>query len=188
MQFKTMTFLVILLLISFTGCQSENDNSNKSNDSKSKISNLGINFTLDTIDGEKINLTYTRENKTFVVTGYPNKIILFNFFATWCPPCKAEIPNLIKLQNDHKSDFIVISMTLQDNINNNDLKKFIKDKKINYIVANGPDNTNLAKILGNVTAIPALILTDKNGKIFQQYSGIVPPEMMEIDIKKILEK
>ncbi|MBD3829998.1 MAG: TlpA family protein disulfide reductase, partial [Arcobacter sp.] len=109
-------------------------------------------------------------------------------FATWCPPCKAEIPNLIKLQDDYKNDFVVISVLLEEMKTNEEIVDFIKSFNINYTVTNSPENFDLAKSLGGIKSIPTMFLIDKNSKIFQKYVGLVPSEMMEIDIKKVLEK
>ena len=111
-----------------------------------------------------------------------------NFFATWCPPCKAEIPNLIKLQSDYQNDFIVISVLLEEFKSNEEVAQFVKSFGINYTVTNSPENFDLAKNLGGIKSIPTMYLVDKNSKIFQKYVGLVPSEMMEIDIKKVLEK
>ena len=69
-----------------------------------------------------------------------------------------------------------------------EIKVFMKDFGINYTVTNSPENFDLAKNLGGIKSIPTMFLIDKNGKIFQKYVGLVPNEMMEIDIKKVLEK
>ena len=64
----------------------------------------------------------------------------------------------------------------------------IKEYKINYAVINGPEGFDLAKNLGGIKSIPTMYLINKESTIFQKYVGIVPNEMMEIDIKKVLEK
>ena len=119
---------------------------------------------------------------------YPNKIVLLNFFTTWCPACKAEIPSLIKLQNDYKNDFVIVSILLEEMKTNEQIKAFIKEFNINYDVANSPEGIEVAKGLGGIKSIPTMFLVDKNHNIFQKYVGLVPAEMMEIDIKKVLEK
>ena len=186
MQFKTLAFLSILSILFFTGCDSKDKNDNENEPKIEKVKPKKTNFTLTTIDNKSIDLKL--EDNKIILKDYPNKIVLINFFATWCPPCKAEIPNLIKLQNDHKNDIVVISVLLEDNKSNEEITSFVKDFDINYTVTNSPENYALAKGIGGIKSIPTMFLVDKNSNIFQKYVGIVPFEMMEIDIKKVLEK
>ncbi len=71
---------------------------------------------------------------------------------------------------------------------NEELKEFIKKFDINFAVTNSAGNFDLAKSLGGIKSIPTMFLIDKQGNIFQKYVGLVPSEMLEIDIKKLLAK
>lgn len=180
MKFKSLLFLLILNIIFFTGCDLGKDGTQiEQPDKKTE-------FQLKTTDEKIININLV--NDKIIIKDYNQKIILLNFFATWCPPCKSEIPNLVKLQNDYKNDFIVISILLEDMKTIEELKKFIKDFNINFTVTNCLENFDLAKSLGGIKSIPTMFLVDKQGTIFQKYVGLVPSEMLEIDIKKLLAK
>ena len=183
MKFKTLAFLSILTILFFTGCDSKDNSQNKA---QTQQADRVTEFQLETADKQIINITLLNDKILF--KDYPNKIVLLNFFATWCPPCKTEIPNLIKLQEDYKNDFVVISVLLEEMKNDEEIKAFMKDFGINYIVTNSSENFDLAKNLGGIKSIPTMFLIEKNGNIFQKYVGLVPNEMMEIDIKKVLEK
>ena len=185
MQFKTLAFLSILSILFFTGCDSKDKNENN-NETKIEKSDRKTEFQLKTTNNTVVDIKL--ENDKIILKDYPNKIVLLNFFATWCPPCKAEIPNLIKLQDDYKNDFVVISVLLEEMKTNEEIVDFIKSFNINYTVTNSPENFDLAKSLGGIKSIPTMFLIDKNSKIFQKYVGLVPSEMMEIDIKKVLQK
>ncbi|BAK73002.1 MAG: TlpA family protein disulfide reductase [Arcobacter sp.] len=185
MQFKSLAFLSILFILFFTGCDSKDKNENN-NETKIEKVDRKTDFQLKTTDNTIIDLKL--ENDKIILKDYPNKIVLLNFFATWCPPCKAEIPNLVKLQENYKNDFVVISVLLEEMKTNEEILDFIKSFDINYTVVNTPDSFDLAKSLGGIKSIPTMFLVDKNSKIFQKYVGLVPAEMMEIDIKKVLEK
>ena len=184
MKFKTLAFLSILSVLFFTGCDSKDKDDN--NKTKIEKPEFKSEFTLSTTDSLPIDVKLS-ENK-IILKDYEGKIVLLNFFATWCPPCKAEIPNLIKLQNDYKNDFVVISVLLEEFKKNEEIKQFMKEYGINYSVVTGSENFELAKSLGGIKSIPTMFLLDKNGTIFQKYVGLVPSEMMEIDIKKVSEK
>lgn len=185
MQFKTLAFLSILSILLFTGCDSKDENENSNETVIEKIEKKSE-FQLKTTNETIINIKL--EDEKIVLKDYPNKIVLLNFFATWCSPCKAEIPALIKLQNDYKNDFVVISVLLEEMKTNEQIKEFIKEFDINYEITNSTDNIDLAKALGGIKSIPTMYLIDKESNVFQKYVGLVPYEMMEIDIKKVLEK
>ncbi len=184
MQFKALAFLSILSILFFTGCDSKNENKDKTEVKQSKSNETAL--TLKTTNNTNINVIL--KDKKIIFKDYPNKIVLLNFFATWCPPCKAEIPNLINLQNTFKNDFVVISVLLEQNRDNGEIIEFMNNYNINYDVVNSNSNFALSDAIGGIKSIPTMFMIDKNSDIFQKYVGIVPVEMMELDIKKLLGK
>jgi len=186
MQFKTLAFLSILSILVFTGCDSKTESENSNQPNIEKVEKEKLNFILKTTDNLDLNIKV--DGDKIIFKDYPEKIVLLNFFATWCPPCKAEIPNLIELQNKYANDFKVVSVLLEEGKSNEDIKDFINKYNINYQITNGKQNFALSTALGEIKSIPTMFLIDKNSDVFQKYIGIVPVEMMEIDIKKLLEK
>ena len=71
---------------------------------------------------------------------------------------------------------------------NEEINELLKSYNVNYTVTNSGEAFELAKSLGGIKAIPTTFLIDKHGTFFQKYTGLVPNEMLEIDIKKLLEK
>ena len=191
MQFKTLSILSILSILFFSGCDSKGEteikteNQNIENKKIEENKNI-ITYNLNTIDNKIVNISI--EEGKVLVKEHKNKIVLLNFFATWCPPCKAEIPNLIELQNKYKDDFVIISVLLEENKSNQEISEFAREFNVNYVVTNDSKNYDLAKSLGGVKAIPTMFMIDKDSNTFQKYVGLVPLEMLEIDIKKALEK
>lgn len=186
MQFKTLAFLSILSILLFTGCDSKAKKKESNQENAIQKIEKTSEFQLKTTNETIINLKI--ENGKIIFTDYPNKIVLLSFFTTWCPPCKAEIPNLIALQNNYKNDVVVVSVLLEEMKTNDEIKSFIKDFNINYQVINSSDSMEVAKSLGGIKSIPTMFLIDRNNNIFQKYVGIVPSEMMEIDMKKVFER
>ncbi len=132
---------------------------------------LAPNFTIDGLKGGKVTLY---EHK--------GKIIILDFWATWCPPCKAEIPDFIALQNQYRSSGLVIIGAAIDDPNK--VANFAKKAGINYIVGLATQDT--ASIYGGVRGIPTTFVIDREGYIVRQYVGFRPKETFEQDVKDLM--
>ncbi len=177
------TIFMTTLVLLWSGCSSE---SKKSDDKSSSTTQPTKNekVTLQSIDGKEIIVTPLE--KGFSFSGFENKVVLVNFFATWCPPCKAEIPHLNNLQEKYKDNFVVISVLLEENKSNEEIASFMKYNDIHYIITNGSENFKFAQNVGGVKNIPLMFLYDKTGKYSTHYVGAIPEEMIDADIKKVL--
>lgn len=115
------------------------------------------------------------DGKKFTVGDQKGKVVLLNLWATWCGPCRFEIPELIKLQNAHKSDrFDVIGVSVDDATEEKGKKEvadFVGEKKINYPIVLDPDG-KLAEIL-RTSVIPTSVLVDRKGRVVWYHVGIV---------------
>ncbi|WP_298753211.1 TlpA disulfide reductase family protein [uncultured Arcobacter sp.] len=180
MQFKKIAFLTFFITIFFAACGTDNSK----NDKNTNIEEIK-NFKLTTTEAQTLNIT--RIENGFVFEEYKGKAVLVNFFATWCQPCIVEIPYLVHLKEKYKNDFEIVSVLLEDNKRNDKVKDFISEYNINYVVTNSRQNLTFSDIVGGVEAIPTMFLYNKEGEIIQKYVGIVPIEMMEIDIKKAIK-
>jgi len=169
------------IAIFFTGCD-------KKEDVNSLVStkNLAKNITLTSIDGKKLNMIYTGSG--FKFAELEGKATLVVFFATWCPPCRAEVPHLVELQEKYKNDFSVVAILVEENKKNEDVANFINENKINYFVSNSPANFEAVEAFGGVKGIPAMFMFDKNGNKTAYYAGATPQEIIEQDIIKTLGK
>ncbi len=190
MKFKVLAFFAILATMLFTGCDSK-ENSDQTNEAKnqniikkepSDESKQQTTFELKTNDGKTIEATVTDGGVIF--KGYEDKAVLLNFWATWCNPCKAEIPHLNNLRKKYSGKFEIIGVLLEENKDQQILNAFITTYKMKYPVTNGYDNFVLAEALGGIKVIPTMFMYGKGGKLIQKFVGIVPEEMLESDIKK----
>ncbi len=186
MKIKLTILLSFLLII--TGCSdkaesNENNKIKQSEEIKIKKSEKKIIYPikLKTIDEKIIDVNQT--NTGFSFSSSKNKSVLLTFFTSWCPPCKAEIPHLNNLQKKYKGKLDIIGVLLEDK-NIGEIKSFIKKYNVKYTVTYGKENFTLAKAAGDVKAIPFSILYDKSGAYATHYTGAIPEEMMNIDIKK----
>lgn len=185
MQIKTLAIFSIFSILFFAGCDSKEDK-NQQTQPKVEHNIIKNDFILNSLDGTP--LEFKIDNNKINLVNYENRIIIINFFATWCPACKVEIPALVRLQNEYKNDITVVSVLLEEFKNEDELKAFAKEFGINYKITLGAENFDLAKSLGGIKSIPTTFIVDKQGKIYQKIQGLAPYEMIEVDIKKVLEK
>lgn len=125
------------------------------------------------------------EGKTVKLSDYKNKIVLIDFWATWCPPCRKGIPDLVELQKEYKKDLVILGISV-DTDTKGDVPDFIKNYGINYTVVYGDQST--AKLFGGVSGIPTSFLIDQKGNIVDKHVGLVPKETLENGIKALLKK
>lgn len=179
MKFKI--FLAAVLLTIFTGCdRSSNDQSTSPSTIQADYSKP---FKLILNDGNELKMQKRDDGYNIDIK---DKAIFLNFFATWCPPCKVEIPYLITLQDKFKDKLQIIGVSV-DEISLEQANEFKELLNINYPIAYTKANEYLISSLGGVVGIPFSILYYPNGKFAASYSGLVPIEMLENDIKKVIK-
>lgn len=179
MKFKHLGYGLILLATLITGCdKKESIDANALSSSQ----NQSFAFELKTIENKQLDINVKDGKWKFEQVG--QKSVLVVFFATWCPPCKAEIPHLLNLKKQFGDKFEVIGVLVEDGKQNSEIAEFVKEHNINYPVTNSPENFVLASAVGGVGTIPAMFLFDKNGNLVQNYTGMVPEEMLASDISK----
>ena len=182
---KIKLLIIALLAIFIVGCNDKkdgDDNSSKSSDQTHANIDYGAPFDLTLIDESKMMLQ--KFDKGFKVEGN-DEAILFNFFATWCPPCKAEIPHLNNLSDKFKGKLKIVSVLMEDK-SKDEIDAFMKKFKVNFGISYGENNFLFAKALGGVVGIPYMVLYKPNGEYATHYVGLVPEEMLESDINKVI--
>jgi thiol-disulfide isomerase/thioredoxin len=179
--------LSLVAIFALGGCDKKEESSTQSSTQEVKKEQKTV-FKLDTIDNKKVTLKVLDNAISIQEPEYKDKVILVNFFATWCPPCRAEIPHLINLRNKYKDKFEVVAVMLDDGLALEEKKEFVNKFKINYTVTiNQNENHSLANTIGNVRSIPYMMLFAPNGKFVVDYKGAMPEEMIDSDIQKALE-
>ncbi len=145
-------------------------------------------------DLEKHSTTLHIKNDIYHFSNIKQPIVMIVFFATWCPPCRGEIPHLSNLQKKFKKYLFILSSLVYDDCSDEKLKKFIISQKVRFFIASKQDdNLQFADFitpkLGLTKDFPMpLMILFVNGKYFTHYEGIMPEEMIESDIKQVLEK
>ena len=124
------------------------------------------------------------DGKIVKLSDFKGKIIILDFWATWCMPCRKGIPDFIALQKEFKKDIVVIGISLDQQ--KNEVLPFMKQMGINYPVVFG--TPEVAQNYGGVEAIPHSFIIDRKGHIVDQHVGLVPKSEYTDLIKKLLGK
>jgi thiol-disulfide isomerase/thioredoxin len=119
------------------------------------------------------------QGKTQRLSDYRGKWVLVNFWATWCPPCQKEIPDLISLQNSHK-DLVVIGIAMEY-ASGKLVADFAKKHGINYPIVLG--NSKIVRQIGELEALPTSYLYSPTGEQVAYQAGAVTRESIESFIK-----
>ena len=131
-------------------------------------------FTLQALDGKDMRLSDLR-----------GKAVLLNFWATWCTPCKIEMPWFVELQNEYGPQGLQIVGVAMDDSSKDDIAKFAKDMGVNYPVLLGKEAVGDA--YGGVPALPESFFIGRDGKIVDKIIGLKSKGEIEDSIRKALD-
>ena len=123
------------------------------------------------------------DGKDLSLAAYKGKVVLLNFWASWCGPCRAEIPGLIELQNKYKDQLQIIGMDVDDD-SESDVRDVMKSESINYPVAMTTGQIRMA--YGGVTALPTVFVISPEGRVVQKHVGLFNPGLYETEIRALL--
>jgi len=181
---KALLSLSIILPLLFLGCSS---------DTSEDESNMVASNTFHLVSTDGVDYNVTKSGLNFTVKGHENKVIMFDIFATWCPPCRAEAPSLTHLQKKYANDFLILGVTIEDDIKNSKLDEFKEKYGADYAIVNSSENERLYRAIASATKvgqrfpIPLMVMY-KDGQYITHYVGQTPEEMIESDIKKAIGK
>jgi cytochrome c biogenesis protein CcmG/thiol:disulfide interchange protein DsbE len=156
---KLIVFL--LLIFAFASCTKA--------DTKTDVKNEPAqtrDFSLEDINGKTVNLA-----------DYRGKVVILNFWGTWCPPCRAEIPDFIKFYKNYKDkgvEIIGIAVSSPEE----DVKKMVEDYGINYTVC--MSDKKVENLYGGIRAVPTTFIIDKKGES-------LPPKMGSLSESQLIE-
>ena len=163
-----------VLALTLTGCGSQSSKEitvtyQKPPDKR----NPAPDFTLKDADG-----------KTVKLSDYKGKVVLLNFWATWCGPCKIEIPWFIEFQKTYKDrGFTVIGVSVDDE-GWEIVKPYLASKQVNYPVVVSSESVNT--LYGGIESLPTTFIIDKDGKIANTHIGLVSKKEYESDIEQLV--
>ena len=134
-----------------------------------------LNFTLKDMDGKDLRLA-----------DYKGKVILIDFWATWCGPCKYEIPGFVELQDQYgKQGLQVIGVSVDDTADK--LPPFVKEFKMNYPVLLGLGRDDVQEAYGPIWGIPVNVLISRDGRICSRHTGLPPAEAASVSLQQAVK-
>jgi peroxiredoxin len=129
-------------------------------------------FSLTSLSGEHINLQ-----------DYKGKVVVLDFWATWCGPCRIEIPGFVQLQNQYGSQGLaIIGVSMDDGPE--PVRRFYRDFHMNYPVVMGSDK--LGMLYGGIFGLPTTFLIGRDGRIYSKHEGLTDASVFESEIKELL--
>ena len=152
------------------------DAANHANDANTAGSDAPLRFTLKDMNGVDVKLA-----------SFKGKPIVMNFWATWCGPCRAEIPSLVELQKAYSAegkDVVILGISVDDPVEK--LKPYASQMKMNYPVLVGNGREDVQDAFGPLWGIPVTVFIDREGRIAKKHSGIASKEQFEQEIKALL--
>ncbi|MBL8179691.1 MAG: TlpA family protein disulfide reductase [Bryobacterales bacterium] len=166
------TATVAALSVFLAGCSSQG--SVRAAVKAEKDRNKAPGFTLKDATGRSVQLA-----------DYKGKVVLLNFWATWCGPCKIEIPWFIDFEQRYKDRGFAVLGVSMDEDGWEAVKPYIETKKVNYRVVIGTDE--VADLYGGVSSLPTSFLIDRQGKIASTHVGLVSKSVYQNDIEQLLD-
>lgn len=130
-------------------------------------------FTLNTLDG-----------KTMKLSDFHGKAVLLNFWATWCEPCKVEMPWFVDLQNKYGAQGLQILGVAMDDASPHEIQSFAQKLGVNYPVLLGKEEVGTE--YGGLEYLPSTFYIDRNGKIVDHVFGLVSRSEIEANIQRAL--
>ena len=132
-------------------------------------------FTLESLEGKNIQLS-----------GYKGQAVLLNFWATWCGPCKIEMPWFVELQKEYGPQGLQIVGVAMDDASKEDIAKFVKEMGVNYPILIGKED--VGNQYGGVNVLPTTFFIDRDGKIVAREFGLQSRSLFVDNIKKSLSQ
>ena len=130
-------------------------------------------FTLKDLEGKEVSLST-----------FKGKVMLLNFWATWCGPCKAEIPGFVELQEKYKNDLVIVGFSVDDTADK--ARAFAAEYKMNYPILLGEGREDVQDSYGPIWGIPASFIVSKDGKVCRKHLGIAPKAVFEKEVAALM--
>ena len=132
-----------------------------------------MDFTMKDLDGKQVSLS-----------SFKGKVVLLNFWATWCGPCKAEIPGFVEIQEKYKDQLVIVGFSVDDTAEK--AREYAKQYKMNYPVLLGEGREDVQDAYGPIWGIPASFIISKDGRVCRKHLGIAPKAVFEKEVVALM--
>ena len=164
--------LVISLMLAF-GIRKSRHTSGREHSAGQLQGQAAPDFALTSLDG-----------KTVKLSDFRGKAVLLNFWATWCEPCKIEMPWFVELQNKYGPQGLQVLGVAMDDSGTKEIGDFAKTMKVNYPIVIGKES--VGDQYGGIPYLPSTFYIDRDGKVIDRIFGLVSRSEIESDIQKAL--
>ncbi len=165
--------LSVVLTVCLCGC-SRSSSANGNTSAKSDTRKLAPDFTLTDANGAPVKLS-----------DYRGKVVLLNFWATWCGPCQVEIPWFVEFEQEYKSKGFEVVGVAMDEEGWKMVKPYVAEHKVNYRVLLG--NDSVTELYGGVDSLPTTFIIDREGKFaFSPHVGLAGKNEYLSEIQSLL--
>lgn len=131
-------------------------------------------FTMKDVDGNQVSLS-----------AYKGKVVLLNFWATWCGPCKAEIPGFVRLQDKYRDKgLVIVGYSVDDTAEK--AKAYAAQFKMNYPILLGEGREDVQDAYGPIWGLPSSFIISRDGKVCRKHIGIAPEAVFEKEVLPLL--
>lgn len=173
------------LLGGLAACGSDSENSPAEAPQTSAEAKSGPNYQTDPVPAPDVTMT-TLDGQEINLAQQDGKVVLVNFWATWCAPCRKEIPDLIDLYDEHKSDGLMVVGIALDKEGAEVVKPFVEKEKVNYPIVIDTSKT-IESQFDAMYGLPTTYVVNSEGKIVRRILGIFPVEKMEPKLEEMLQ-
>jgi thiol-disulfide isomerase/thioredoxin len=139
-------------------------------------------------DAKPANLNFTLKdanNRDVLLSQYAGKVVVIDFWATWCGPCKVEIPHFVEFQEKYgKAGLQILGISVDDT--SDKLVPYVRNMKMNYPVLQGLDHDEVQDAYGPIVGIPVSVVISRDGKICATHTGLTGKDTFEREIKALL--
>jgi len=165
--------LVAMAVLALAGCSSSSRSEGAHALKSEKDRQTAPDFTLKDATG-----------KTVKLSDYRGKVVVLNFWATWCGPCKIEIPWFMEFEQKHKDQGFAVLGVAMDDDGWDAVKPYLERQRINYRVVMG--TPEIGELYGGVESLPTTFLIDRQGRIARMHIGLVGKREYQDDIDRLL--
>jgi thiol-disulfide isomerase/thioredoxin len=139
-------------------------------------------------DAKPANLNFTMKdvnNLDVSLAQYAGKVVVLDFWATWCGPCKVEIPHFVEFQEKYgKAGLQIVGISVDDTADK--LAPYVHEMKMNYPVLQGLNHDDVQDAFGPIVGIPVSVVISRDGKICATHTGLTGKDVFEREIKALL--